>query len=128
MEREYLRTERSIRLDVTAPLTKKQIFCYRVYRLGMRLRLINEPSEGAVVQYSIDETLKAAEKASAAAFQAHVEAIKSAKEQATEETAVADELTETAERPSDNAASQKDSSPSADQAPSEETSSEQTKS
>ncbi len=127
LEREYLRTERCIRMDVTAPLTKKQIFYYRIYRLGMRLRLINEPSESAVVQYSIDETLLAAEKASEAAFQAHMKAFNATKEQPKEAVAT-DEHTRAAESTSDDAASQSQDVQTADQAPSEEPSSEQTKS
>lgn len=93
LEREYLRTERAIRLDVTAPLTKKQAFCYRIYHVGMHLRLFNAPSENALVQYAIDEAIKEAEATSNAAFDAHIKALSAAKQAAQAESIMSEEST-----------------------------------
>lgn len=73
IEYEYLRTERCIQSDITAPLTKKQTICYRLYRFGMRMHLINAPSEETLVQCAVEETVKQAEIESDAAFRRYSE-------------------------------------------------------
>lgn len=74
LEREYLHTERLIKNDVSVQLTKKQVFCYRLYKLGVRVRLIDTLSEEVLLRYALEETAKEAETASDEAFQTYMEA------------------------------------------------------
>ena len=74
LERAYIHTEKLIKNDASAPLTRKQIFCYRFYKLAIRLRLINALSEEAMAHYAIEETVKEAETASDEAFKQYIEA------------------------------------------------------
>ncbi len=85
LKREYLRTKRCIENDVTAPLTKKQTFCYRFYKLCMRLHLASEPTDALQVRYAVEDTVRKAEIESNKAFQEHVK--QQFEQNATEEAA-----------------------------------------
>lgn len=91
LEQNYLRTSKRLDADVTAPLTKKEKFNYRLYLAGRKLHLFPEISEEALIRYAVTVSIKDADTASDISYESRIRESERAEEESPAENAPVEE-------------------------------------